>query len=183
MTILYRLRCLHRPLQTFGLSAAMAGNAKKIVASKLQKIPIAHAMPSPLREGLRAQPNEPNPLAAARPARITGLRTTATAARAELKPESISGTRGIRRSRSSCSLCAWVVTGSFVVANAVVKSGFLAKYRSTRNHQLDDFGNCFRQSGSGALGSRTACKSSSNLNAGANESRLKPSTLNVSSRV
>src|SRR5439155_17901068 len=75
MSILYRLRCLHRPLQTFGLAAAMAGNAKKIVASKLQKIPIAHAMPSPLREGLRAQPNEPNPLTAVRPARITGLMT------------------------------------------------------------------------------------------------------------
>src|SRR5260370_967017 len=78
MSILYRLRCLHRPLQTFGLAAAMAGNAKKIVASKLQKIPIAHAMPSPLREGLRAQPNEPNPLTAVRPARITGLMTPAT---------------------------------------------------------------------------------------------------------
>src|SRR5207237_5035460 len=62
----------------FGLAAAIAGNAKKIVASKLQKMPIAHAMPSPLSDGLRAQPNEPNPLTAVRPARITGLITPAT---------------------------------------------------------------------------------------------------------
>src|ERR1700736_325685 len=73
-----RLRWLHRASQTLGLAAAIAGSAKKIVASKLQKIPIAQAMPSPLNEGLRAQPNEPNPLTAVSPARMTGLITPAT---------------------------------------------------------------------------------------------------------
>src|SRR6185437_13000486 len=65
-------------LQIFGRAAELAGNVKKIVATRLQKIPIAQAMPRPLSEGLCAQPNEPNPLTAVRPARITGLITPAT---------------------------------------------------------------------------------------------------------
>src|SRR2546430_14625646 len=64
--------------QTLGLAAAIAGNAKKIVATRLQKIPIAQVTPSPLSEGLRAQASEPNPLTAVSPARMTGLITPAT---------------------------------------------------------------------------------------------------------
>src|SRR5581483_7199503 len=78
LLFLYRLRCHHCSRHAFGFAAAIAGSSKKIVASKLQKIPIAHAIPSPLRDGLWAQPNEPKPLTAVKPARITGLITPAT---------------------------------------------------------------------------------------------------------
>src|SRR5215467_9268444 len=61
-----------------GLIAAIAGNAKKIVATKLQKIPIAHAMPRPVSAGFRARASEPKPLSAVSPASNTGFITPAT---------------------------------------------------------------------------------------------------------
>ena len=63
---------------SFGLAAAAAGNVKKIVATRLQKMPIAQVMPSPLSDGFLAIPNEPNPLIAVRPASMTGFTTPAT---------------------------------------------------------------------------------------------------------
>src|ERR1700704_95444 len=64
--------------QLFGSTAAAAGRVKKIVATRLQKMPIAQVMPSPLSEGFLARPNDPKPLTAVRPARRTGFTTPAT---------------------------------------------------------------------------------------------------------
>ena len=57
---------------------AAAGSVKKTVAARLQKIPIAQVIPSPLNDGFRAQANEPKPLIAVKPASTTGLMTPAT---------------------------------------------------------------------------------------------------------
>src|SRR6266496_49637 len=67
------------------------------------------------------------------------------------------------------------------MTNPVVSNGSRPNCRSTKNHQLDDCGNCVRQSGRGTFGSVKCCKSSSNANAGANESRLNSSASSVCS--
>ena len=64
--------------QIFGSVRAAAGRVKKRVAKRLQKIPMAQAMPRPLKEGFLAQPSEANPLMAVSPANNTGLTTPAT---------------------------------------------------------------------------------------------------------
>ncbi len=52
----------------FGSAAAIAGKVKKIVATRLQKIPIAHAIPKLVSAGFRAIASEPKPLTAVNPA-------------------------------------------------------------------------------------------------------------------
>ena len=61
-----------------GSVAAIAGRVKKIVATRLQKIPMAHAIPRPVRAGFRARASEPKPLTAVKPASKTGFTTPAT---------------------------------------------------------------------------------------------------------
>src|SRR5207248_9535150 len=60
---------------SLGLIATAAGKVKKMVAARLQNKPMAQAIPNSLRVGLCAQPSEPNPAIAVRPARATGLIT------------------------------------------------------------------------------------------------------------
>src|SRR4029077_21036273 len=84
-------------------------------------------------------------------------------------------------SAPSSSRWACVETGSFVVAKPGVRNGLFAKKRLIKNHQLDDFESLDRQSGSGMLGSRRFCNSSSNRNADAKTSRLNPSVSSVCS--
>ena len=50
-----------------GSAAAAAGRVKKIVATSVQKMPMAQAIPSPLSDGFRANPREPKPLTAVSP--------------------------------------------------------------------------------------------------------------------
>ena len=50
---------------------------KKIVAIRLQKMPIAHVTPSPVSAGFRARARDPKPLIAVSPASKTGFTTPA----------------------------------------------------------------------------------------------------------
>ena len=61
-----------------GLTAASAGKVNKIVAMRLQKMPMAHAMPNPVNAGFRARASDPKPLIAVSPASKTGFNTPAT---------------------------------------------------------------------------------------------------------
>ena len=61
-----------------GFTAAIAGKVKKIVAIRLQKMPMAHAIPSPVSAGFRARASDPKPLIAVSPASKTGFTTPAT---------------------------------------------------------------------------------------------------------
>ena len=49
-------------LVAFGSAAAIAGSVRQIVAIRLQKIPMAHAIARPVRAGFRARASEPKPL-------------------------------------------------------------------------------------------------------------------------
>ena len=57
----------------FGLVAAIAGRVKKIVAIKLQKIPMAHAIPRPVSAGFRARASDPKPLTAVKSCEQNGF--------------------------------------------------------------------------------------------------------------
>src|SRR4029077_12239664 len=73
-----QLRKLDQSRHRFGLAAAAAGNVKKIVATRLQKTPIAQATPRPLNDGFFASTSDPTPLPAVSPASNTGFTTPAT---------------------------------------------------------------------------------------------------------